>query len=293
MNLRALYQQSSSGKQLAILLLLILFGTSIAASMSLFILTPSLIPQPVRYLQVNQLVAAISTFLLPALAASYLFSRHTNAYLSIRRTSVLSVLLVIVSMFFILPAIQLVGELNQQVVLPEMFKPFETMLQTQEKLMEGITKQFFASNTPTDFIINIFIIAIVASVTEEFFFRGTVQRILGRNFTNHHVIIWLSALIFSSFHLQFYGLIPRMLLGAYFGYLLYWSHSIWLPIAAHFFNNFVGVWVLSNPTICKDTILAEESSISELWIPALIGSMLFSTLVLFIRKQCTKELVIP
>lgn len=293
MNLRALYLQAGSGKQLAILLLLILFGTSIAASISLFILTPSLIPQPVRYLQVNQLVAAISTFLLPALAASYLFSRHPNAYLSIRRTSVLSVLLVIVSMFFILPAIQLVGELNQQVVLPEMFKPFETMLQTQEKLMEGITKQFFASNTPTDFIINIFIIAIVASVTEEFFFRGTVQRILGRNFINHHVIIWLSALIFSSFHLQFYGLIPRMLLGAYFGYLLYWSHSIWLPIAAHFINNAMGVWVISNPAICKDTILAEESSISELWIPALIGSMLFSALVLLIRKQCTKELVTP
>ena len=293
MNLRAIYQQAGSGKQAAILLLLILFGTSLSASISLFILTPSLIPVPVRYLQINQFVAAICTFFLPALAASYLFSRYTKAYLSIRRTSIGSVLLVIGSMLAILPSIQLLGLLNQLIVLPEIFKPFEAILQAQEALMESITKQFFASNTPMDFFINIFIIAITASVTEELFFRGSVQRILGRNFTNHHTIIWLSAFIFSSFHLQFYGLIPRMLLGAYFGYLLYWSHSIWLPIVAHFVNNAMGVWVISNPAICKDTILAEESSIAELWIPALISSILFGLFVLFIRKQCSKKFVTP
>ncbi len=289
MNLRAIYQHAGSGKQAAILLLLTLFGTSLSASISLFILTPSLITQSVSYLQVNQLVAAICTFLLPALAASYLFSRYTKSYLSIRRTSIGSVLLVISSMLAILPAIQLLGVLNQQIVLPEIFKSFEAILQAQEALMESITKQFFASNTPIDFVINIFIIAVTASITEELFFRGSLQRILGQNFTNHHTIIWLSAFIFSSFHLQFYGLIPRMLLGAYFSYLLYWSHSIWLPIIAHFVNNAMGVWVISNPAICKDTILAEESNTAELWIPALIGSVLFTVCVLFIRKRDTSE----
>jgi len=32
-----------------------------------------------------------------------------------------------------------------------------------------------------------------------------------------------------------------MLLGAFFGYLLVWSGSLWLPIIAHFTNNAIAV----------------------------------------------------
>jgi hypothetical protein len=38
-------------------------------------------------------------------------------------------------------------------------------------------------------------------------------------------------------HLQFYGFLPRMLLGAALGYLFVWSGSLWVPILAHFANN--------------------------------------------------------
>ncbi len=53
--------------------------------------------------------------------------------------------------------------------------------------------------------------------------------------------IWVSAILFSALHMQFYGFFPRMLLGAFFGYLLLWSGSLWLPIIAHFVNNCVAV----------------------------------------------------
>jgi hypothetical protein len=55
------------------------------------------------------------------------------------------------------------------------------------------------------------------------------------------VAIWVSAAIFSFIHMQFYGFFPRLFLGAFFGYLYVWFRTIWVPIAAHFFNN---AWTL-------------------------------------------------
>jgi len=58
---------------------------------------------------------------------------------------------------------------------------------------------------------------------------------------NIHAAIWVTAFIFSAIHVQFYGFLPRILLGAAFGYMAVWSGSLWLPILAHFINNAVGV----------------------------------------------------
>jgi hypothetical protein len=54
---------------------------------------------------------------------------------------------------------------------------------------------------------------------------------------NIHVAIWISAFFFSAIHVQFFGFVPRMLLGALFGYLYYWSGNLWVPMFAHFVNN--------------------------------------------------------
>ncbi|MDE6065643.1 MAG: CPBP family intramembrane metalloprotease, partial [Duncaniella sp.] len=43
--------------------------------------------------------------------------------------------------------------------------------------------------------------------------------------------------LFSVFHMQFYGFFPRVVLGACFGYLLYWSGSVWLSSIIHALNN--------------------------------------------------------
>jgi len=51
------------------------------------------------------------------------------------------------------------------------------------------------------------------------------------------VSIWTIAIVFSAIHMQFFGFFPRMIIGAWFGYLLWWTGSIWVPVLAHFTNN--------------------------------------------------------
>jgi membrane protease YdiL (CAAX protease family) len=68
-------------------------------------------------------------------------------------------------------------------------------------------------------------------------FRGLLQRLLKEWLGNIHFAIFMAAFLFSAMHMQFYGFFPRMLLGIMFGYLFYWSGSLWVPICAHFINN--------------------------------------------------------
>ena len=55
--------------------------------------------------------------------------------------------------------------------------------------------------------------------------------------------------------MQFYGFIPRMLMGAYLGYLFLWTGTLYASIVAHFVNNGLAVllvWLANRGTISMD-----------------------------------------
>ena len=82
----------------------------------------------------------------------------------------------------------------------------------------------------------------MAGLSEEILFRGTLQQLFLSSGLNRHLAIWITSIIFSAIHMQFFGFVPRLLLGAYFGYLLWWSRSLWLPVIIHAFNNSIVVY---------------------------------------------------
>jgi membrane protease YdiL (CAAX protease family) len=93
-------------------------------------------------------------------------------------------------------------------------------------------------------LIALVIIAVLPAIGEELVFRGLIQNELFRGTKNIHVSIWIAAFLFSAIHIQFFGFVPRLLLGALFGYLYYWSGNLSLAILAHFVNNAVSVVAL-------------------------------------------------
>jgi hypothetical protein len=92
-----------------------------------------------------------------------------------------------------------------------------------------------------DLLVNLVVIALLPAIGEELMFRGVVQRVMTGLFRNVHAGVVLTAVVFSAIHVQFFGFFPRMLLGVYLGYLLLWSGTIWMPVAAHFLNNAAAV----------------------------------------------------
>ncbi len=197
-------------------------------------------------LRLLQLFSSVGTFLVPALGIAWLCSPRPRHYLSVDTLpGGRAFLLGIGALCCLFPTITLAEILNKQLELPAFLAPVEAWMQQQEAAAEQLTELLITGRGIAPFFSNLIVIALTAAVTEEFFFRGALQRLLGRMIRNPHTVIWAAACIFSFFHLQFYGFLPRLLLGAYFGYLLLWSKSLWLPVCAHFLNNAIAVVALS------------------------------------------------
>jgi len=128
-------------------------------------------------------------------------------------------------------------EWNQNLQLPSFMSGIESKLRAMENMLEETSEFITHFDTPGQFILGLVVIAVIPAIGEELVFRGLVQNHVFRISHNIHAAIWIGAFLFSAFHLQFYGLVPRMFLGVLFGYLYYFSGSLLYPMIAHFTNN--------------------------------------------------------
>lgn len=132
-------------------------------------------------------------------------------------------------------------EWNQGIHFPEFLKGIENWAREYEDAAARQTKALTKMDHPIELVIAILVIAILPGIGEEIVFRGLIQNELYRGTKNIHVSIWVAAILFSAIHFQFFGFVPRLLLGALFGYLYYWSGNLTLAIIAHFVNNGISV----------------------------------------------------
>lgn len=128
-------------------------------------------------------------------------------------------------------------EWNANITLPESLKAFENWAREKEDLAKQLTDFLTKFDSIGEFILAFVVIAVLPGIGEELVFRGLLQPELQRATKNIHVAIWISAIMFSAIHMQFFGFVPRVLLGALFGYLYYWSGDLRIAMFAHFVNN--------------------------------------------------------
>ncbi|MCK9421641.1 MAG: CPBP family intramembrane metalloprotease [Bacteroidales bacterium] len=191
-----------------------------------------------KILQYFQVLQSIGLFIIPAVLAGYFFERSSISYLKINRFSKGPVyLLVLVIMFTALPFINWMVSVNEMMKLPGFLKDIEAWMKAAEDQASRLTEVFMKMPTFGSFLFNLMMIAALPAIGEEFMFRGLLQRLIGEWLQNIHVAIFISAFFFAAMHLQFYGFLPRFMLGYLFGYLFYWSGSLWVPVFAHFINN--------------------------------------------------------
>jgi membrane protease YdiL (CAAX protease family) len=195
-------------------------------------------PSAISVLKLIQTVSTIGTFILPAFLIAWLFDSQPMNYLALsKKVSFSSIILVVVALISALPLINFLGDLNSRMSLPSFLGGVERWMQASEEEAAKLTKSFLEMHSVSDVLFNVFMIALLPALGEELLFRGIIQRIFSEWSKNVHIGVWISAVLFSAMHMQFYGFIPRMMLGALLGYLLVWSGSLWLPIIAHFVNN--------------------------------------------------------
>ena len=193
-------------------------------------------------LRISSVIQDVMAFIVPAVATAVLCTRRPAELLCLTGgMNLVWIALIGAVLFFSIPFQEAVIYWNQNVSLPSFLNGFEQMARAMEAQAEATSRIMLSNTSSIALIVNILIIGVAAGVSEELLFRGCFQRLLVTGGINHHIAIWTVAFVFSFIHFQFFGFVPRLLLGAYFGYLLYWSKSVWIPAIAHSLNNIMVV----------------------------------------------------
>lgn len=199
-------------------------------------------PQSLLILKFFQIIQSIGLFIIPPVIVAYFLNGKPSLFLKYKSFPLVkSILLVIAIVYFSDPFINWLTEVNSKLILPQWMNGIQVWMQDAEKQADKITKAFLATRSTSDLFLNLFMVGILPAVGEELLFRGVIQQLFKKLTGNAHAAIWISAALFSALHVQFFGFLPRMVLGAMFGYMLEWSGTLWLPVIAHFVNNATAV----------------------------------------------------
>ena len=227
-------------------------------------------------------------FVASPLITARLITTQPFKYLSLTTLPTLKqIIWVTIAMVVMTPALNLIVSWNESMHLPEFMSGIEEWMRANEDSAMEATKKILSINTFGSLIATVFLVGALTGVGEELTFRGIIQKLISEKWSNPHIAIWVTAILFSAIHLQFFGFFPRMLLGAFFGYLLIWSRSIWLPIYAHFLNNSIAVVAAYMLNINLTTDEYEKVGTVDngtIWM-ALVSLILFASCVYKIKRR--------
>lgn len=183
-----------------------------------------------------------------------------------------------------LPALNQIIYWNSSITFPDSFASWGETLIDMENKANAAAESMMSVKSLGGLFTNLSIIALLTALAEELFFRGALQNSLALK-RNRVLAVWFTAIIFSTMHFQIFGFVPRLLLGAWFGYLMFWSGSIYVPIFAHFINN--GIVVLCSWFAARGSAIDFENlgvATSGFPLAAFVSFVAFVIFIVYFRK---------
>lgn len=268
-----------------------LFSIIVAYGVSLLIWGPDVLsmmglPETMNlsFLRTFQIINQVGIFIIPPLLYARLTHRKSFQFLGIRKASSIHFFSAILIIVVAGPMINFLVEWNEQLRLPEFLKSVEQWMRNSEETANRLTEQFLNTSKPGDLFINLLMIGILTAIGEELLFRSALIGILRKMFRNIHWPVIISALVFSAFHLQFYGFFPRFVLGIILGYLFVYSGSVWVPALGHLLNNGAIVfiyWLMANQYIAGKP---EDLPIFGSWSAVMISSLFVIFIMVWVHR---------
>ena len=271
------------GQFLGFAILLPLFDLDLQQVMQA-IADPAASPGARTAMLILQAGGALFGFVITPILHQYFIDRTALPELfDTQRTAVLPLALVGILVLAFMPVNALVMEWNLNLDFSLISPTFQEWAYAKEEALRQLTEQLTHFESVGGLLVGVLVIAVLPAVGEELVFRGIVQRRLYTLARNPHVAIWIAALVFSAIHVQFFGFFPRLLLGALFGYLYYWSGNLWYPIFAHFVNN--GFTLLMLYLYQQGSVGMDIESIETVSWSVALFSLIGCAALLYVFKQ--------
>ena len=250
-------------------------------------------PSDMSYEGIDRKMLMISNavFLLLFLVPYFVIRNNVNYNLRMKKIALYPLVLVMLSTIFFIIINSPIIEWNKEINFPEFLSSFELWAQAKEKQLEAVTIHLISFENNFEYLIGILTIAIIPGFCEEYFFRGVLQKNLSLLIKNHHIAIFISAVIFSAFHLQFYGFFPRLLLGILFGYFYYWSGSLTYSVIAHTLNNFFSLtlFYVAGKGYFGENIELDVNSSPDIPLFFIIGALIIFCYLIVLLKRSIKN----
>ena len=214
----------------------------------------------------------IGIFIIPAVITAHIFNpgKMMQVMQLNRIPGIWHIVLMLAIYMASMPAMNAIVTWNENWQLPEAL----SWMREMEESAKIVTEQMLNVSSIGQLIVVILIVGVLTGIGEEFLFRGTIQRLMSERNINIHLAIWVTAFIFSAVHLQAFGFVPRMLLGAFFGYMVVWSGSLWLPILAHALNNSMATIMYYEPSLENMMWIGNETTTLSIVVSAIATTAL-------------------
>ena len=243
-----------------------------------------------QILKMMQILNQLSMFIIPPLTLYIILRKRIPNYLNLNKAPSLNNIVGIVLLYISsLPLIQASMIINQQMVLPEFMSGVEEWMRDKEDLAAVLTEKFLTVDTFSGFLLNILMMAILPAIGEELLFRGLLMRWFEKSIKNIHIVIIITAFLFSAIHIQFFGFIPRFILGIILGYTYHWSKSLWVPICLHFINNATTVTVYYYVNQYNSNINPEEVGTVDNYGYLLFSLIIFAAIIRWLYQNRVKN----
>jgi membrane protease YdiL (CAAX protease family) len=186
----------------------------------------------IQTLKILQIAQQFFILLLPALLFGYLSYPYAMKFLGFNKVKSIHIFLGIVLILVTIPFMAVLEHINKMV-------PLSPTIKLAEEQAQKMIAAFLSGNSSLHFIFSFFMFAILPAFAEELFFRSGVQHVIltGWFRLKPFMAIAITAVIFSLFHFQMEGFLPRFFAGFVLGSAYYLSSSIWLSILMHAINN--------------------------------------------------------
>lgn len=243
-----------------------------------------------NYIRIYQILTSLIMFVIPAIVCAKLFDGNIKQglYLS-QKTDSKTLIISLSAMLAAIPLSSCLADWNSHLSLPSFMSGIEEWMREKEERAKLLTDKMLITDNFGIYLYNIIVLALVPAISEELFFRATFQKIITKK--RPIVAAIVTGLIFSAFHMQFYGFLPRFVLGIMLGIMLVCTKNIFVPIAAHFFNNFMAVTAYY--VTGGDIQISENQSIIASIMIFIVSSVAVTMLLNILWKKHLKILPPP
>ena len=268
----------------------------VGAILTILIFGMDLESVPVNSMRLMTMAGQILFILLPALLFSKWIYTDVGKIIRIRKPKLAEAMLYILGIFLLTPLLQsylYIQNYYFEILAKNsgFFNSAKSFFDSLNEMVEKTYGNLLTASNIFELLLVVIVVAVVPAISEEAMFRGFIQRSFELKYKKYIAAV-VTALFFSLYHFNPYGLIPLFILGAFFGFAAYKSKSLIIPMILHFLNNFSAVMlyhIIGDDELIKSDPTINPDELSS-YVMMFIGfTVLFAALIVLINKYYSKR----